>query len=94
MNPANQPASLESISESIIAHLTKHLARTQPDFNEPIHTDMSFDYIGLDSMSRVELVSELAKRWSVELDLTAAYDFITVGALAEFVHEELSRRAA
>jgi len=94
MNPSSQPATLQSISESIIAHLSRHLARTQPDFNEPLHLNMSFDYIGLDSMSRVELVSELAKQWSVELDLTAAYDFITVGSLAQFVNEELSRRAA
>ena len=82
---------LEAVTDRITTYLQQHLARTQPDFAEPLHTNMSFDYMGLDSLSRVELVSALSKEWSKELDLTAAYDFVTIGALSEFIWRELTQ---
>ena len=81
---------LEAVTGRITAYLQQHLAQTQPDFAEPLHINMSFDYLGLDSMSRVELISALSKEWSVQLDLTAAYDFVTIGALSEFVWQHLT----
>ena len=80
---------LEAVTDRITAYLHQHLAKTQPDFADPLHSNMSFDYMGLDSLSRVELISALSKEWSVELDLTAAYDFVTIGALSEFIWHEL-----
>ena len=51
---------------------------------------MSFDYIGLDSLARVNLLVGLEKELGVPLDPTAAYDFVTVRALAEFVWSVVS----
>lgn len=82
---------LETVTNRITTYLQQHLARTQPDFAEPLHSNMSFDYLGLDSLSRVELISALCKEWSVKLDLTAAYDYVTVGALSEFIWQELAQ---
>jgi acyl carrier protein len=82
---------LEAVTDRITAYLHQHLAKTQPDFADPLHSNMSFDYMGLDSLSRVELISALSKEWSVELDLTAAYDFVTIGALSEFIWHELTQ---
>jgi acyl carrier protein len=82
---------LEAVTDRITTYLQQHLAKTQPDFAAPLHTNMSFDYMGLDSLSRVELISALSKEWSKELDLTAAYDFVTIGALSEFIWQELTQ---
>lgn len=57
---------------------------------EPIGNDMSFDYIGLDSLARVELLTALDNEFGTRLDPTTAYDFVTVGALAKFVWSRLT----
>jgi acyl carrier protein len=65
--------------------LEKHVAKERRGFDQPIADDMSFDYIGLDSLARVELLAGLEECFAVPLDPTAAYDFVTVRALSEFV---------
>lgn len=70
--------------------LQEYLQIHQPDFVEDIHDNLSFDYIGLDSVARVELVAALEKQLGIAIDPTAAYDFVTVGALASFVWSQLS----
>ena len=96
LSPINnnvQLNSLEAVSQRIMFHLNKRIEADYPDFAEPLRSDMSFDYIGLDSVSRVELVTELANDCAIKLDPTAAYDFVTIGSLAEFVWSELSGTA-
>ena len=70
--------------------LQEYLQIHQPDFVEDIHDNLSFDYIGLDSVARVELVAALEKQLGIAIDPTAAYVFVTVGALASFVWSQLS----
>jgi len=82
--------SVADVSASIRQHLTQKLKHDQPDFNEEVHDNMSFDYIGLDSFSRVNMLTELATHFGVKLEPTAAYDFVTVGSLAEFIWSEIS----
>lgn len=84
------PASIEQVSEGIKSRLQHYLQAERPDFTEAIKDDMSFDYIGLDSLARVNLLSGLEKEFGVSLDPTAAYDFVTVRALAEFVWSVMS----
>lgn len=84
---------LAAVADLIKARLADYLRRHQPGFNEAIHNHLSFDYIGLDSVARVELIAALEKQLGVALDPTAAYDFVTVGALAEFVWSQLSGQA-
>lgn len=87
---ANAPSDVTEVATRIRTHLSAWLAAQRPDFNEPMTDHMSFDYIGLDSVARVDLISALEKEFQIKLDPTAAYDFVTVGALAEFVWSEIS----
>ena len=86
----SKPNSVEQVSERIKFLLTKYLQEERHDFTEPIGDDMSFDYIGLDSLARVNLLVGLEKECGVSLDPTAAYDFVTVRALSEFVWSVVS----
>ncbi|PUA27840.1 MAG: hypothetical protein B0W54_15040 [Cellvibrio sp. 79] len=90
INNRVQPDSVDGVSQRIFFHLKKRIDADYPDFTEPLRSDMSFDYIGLDSVSRVELVTDLANDFGIKLDPTAAYDFVTIGSLAEFVWSEIS----
>jgi acyl carrier protein len=87
------PANVEDVAALIKRLLTDYLQVNRPDFTEQIGYDMSFDYIGLDSLARVELLTALDRALGVSLDPTAAYDFVTVRALAEFVWSTLSGTA-
>jgi Acyl carrier protein len=89
-HPIQTPYSVADVSAIIREHLTQKLKADQPDFTEVVHDSMSFDYIGLDSFSRVNMLTELAKHFGVRLEPTAAYDFVTVGSLAEFIWSEIS----
>src|SRR6218665_3105542 len=81
----SKPNHVEQVSERIKFLLTEYLQEERDDFTEPIEDDMSFDYIGLDSLARVNLLVGLEKECGVSLDPTAAYDFVTARALSEFV---------
>lgn len=83
-------AGLAAVKVLIKTRLQDNLRVHQPDFAEEIHDNLSFDYIGLDSVARVELIAALERHPGIALDPTAAYDFVTVGALASFVWSELS----
>jgi acyl carrier protein len=84
------PANAAQVGERIKSLLQKYLLEERHDFTESIGDDMSFDYIGLDSLARVNLLVGLEKEFGVSLDPTAAYDFVTVRALAEFVWSVVS----
>lgn len=86
--PAEQGTA--AVSTLIKVRLKDYLQRHQPDFVEDIHDNLSFDYIGLDSVARVELIATLEKQLGIAIDPTAAYDFVTVGALASFIWSQLS----
>jgi len=90
---ATPPPGIDDVVALIKRLLTEHLQVHRPDFTEPIGDDMSFDYIGLDSLARVELLTGLDRALGVSLDPTAAYDFVTVRALAEFVASTLGGTA-
>lgn len=81
---------LAAVKALIKDRLREYLRVHQPGFTEDIHDNLSFDYIGLDSVARVELVAALERHLGISVDPTAAYDFVTVGALASFVWSELS----
>lgn len=74
----------------VLAWLIQSLESKQPDLKGLIHSAMSFDCIGLDSLARVELVTAMEGQFGILLDPTLAYDFVTPGALAAFVWGELS----
>jgi acyl carrier protein len=78
------------VSDRIRCFLGEYLRENDRDFSEEIRDDMSFDYIGLDSLARVGLLTALDKEFGVSLDPTAAYDFVTVGALSEYVWSQIS----
>jgi acyl carrier protein len=84
------PENVAQVSERIRSFLQSFLRVEQPDFLEPVGNDMSFDYLGLDSLARVNLVTGLEKEFGISLDPTAAYDFVTPRALAEFVWSVIS----
>lgn len=84
------PANSAEVAERIKSLLHTYLEEQGHSFSETITDNMSFDYIGLDSLARVGLLSSLEKEFGVALDPTAAYDFVTVHALAEFVWSEVS----
>lgn len=75
----------DQVCKRIKDMLQDYLKESQPYFTETINDDMSFDYLGLDSLSRVNLITRLEKEFGIKLDITAAYDFVTARALAEFV---------
>lgn len=87
---APKPENVDQVVERIKSLLQAYLGEHGPAFNETITDNMSFDYIGLDSLARVGLLSALEKEFAVALDPTAAYDFVTVHALAQFVWSEVS----
>ena len=79
-----------AVAALIKLKLQQYLQNHQPGFVDDIHDNLSFDYIGLDSVARVELVAMLENQLGIEIDPTAAYDFFTVGTLACFVWSQLS----
>lgn len=81
---------VEQVGELIRVRLSEYLAESGIEFTEPIGDDMSFDYIGLDSLARVNLMTALDKEFGVQLDPAAAFDFVTVGSLAKFVWSEVT----
>jgi acyl carrier protein len=85
MTLPSSTANVHDVADVIKKLLGDYLKINRPDFTEAILDDMSFDYIGLDSLARVELLSGLDKALGITLDPTAAYDFVTVRALAEYV---------
>ncbi|WP_169516971.1 acyl carrier protein [Azohydromonas australica] len=93
MNPSAAATSVADVSERIRQRLTQLLRENQVDFKEAIGDDMSFDYIGLDSLARVNLLSALDEEFGIALDATAAYDFVTVGALSQYVWSQLTGEA-
>ncbi|WP_035853359.1 acyl carrier protein [Deefgea rivuli] len=84
------PENAAQVGERIKFLLQKYLIEERHDFIESIDNGMSFDYIGLDSLARVNLLVGLEKEFGVPLDPTAAYDFVTVQALADFVWSVVS----
>lgn len=86
------PKAASSIAE-VRQWLKDYLQQQHKEINEPIRDDMSFDYIGLDSLARVALMTASEQRFFLKLDPTAAYDFVTVGALSEFVWSQISGEA-
>jgi acyl carrier protein len=84
------PENAAQVADRIRSHLQAYLHKEQPDFKELVGDDMSFDYMGLDSLARVDLLTGLEKEFGVSLDPTAGYDFITVRSLAEFVWSVIS----
>jgi acyl carrier protein len=88
--PTTHALTVERVGELIRTRLTEHLAESGIEFKEHIGDDMSFDYIGLDSLARVNLMTALDKEFGVKLDPAAAYDFVTVGALSKFVWSQVT----
>lgn len=84
--PFNIEAGIEGVRSWIKAYLQQH----HDESGEPITDQMSFDYIGLDSMARVNLMTALESHFALKLDPTAAYDFVTVGSLSQFVWSQIS----
>ena len=80
----------EVVADAIRGHLRSLLRTAGTGQLESIEGDVSFDMLGLDSLGRVQLVEELGREFSVELEATAAYDFATVHALAHLVHARLT----
>jgi acyl carrier protein len=89
-NIMTAPENTSQVRERIITLLEQYIIEERHDFTETITNHMSFDYIGLDSLARVNLLVALEKEFSISLDPTAAYDFVTVNALAEFVWSVIS----
>jgi acyl carrier protein len=89
---SSAPETAPSINE-VRQWLKDYLQQHHKDISEPIRDDMSFDYIGLDSLARVAIMTASEQRFSLKLDPTAAYDFVTVGALSEFVWSQISGEA-
>jgi len=87
---AEESLTVADVSLCIQKRLRECLAEASIEFDETISEDMSFDYIGLDSLARVNLLAALDKEYGMSLDPTAAYDFVTIGALAQFVWSEVT----
>jgi acyl carrier protein len=88
--PRSKPDNVAQVNARIKLVLQKYLQAERQDFTETITDNMSFDYIGLDSLARVDLLLALEKEFGVPIDPTAAYDFVTVQALSAFVWSEVS----
>lgn len=87
---ATNTITVAEVGQRIRLRLMKLLQDNGVERTEPIGDDMSFDYIGLDSLARVELLTALDDEFGTSLDPTSAYDFVTVGALAKFVRSQLT----
>lgn len=85
-----QPANAGEVIVLVKQLLRQYLAVNRPDFAEDLGDNMSFDYIGLDSLARVELLTQLEKSLGIPLDPTSAYDFVTARALGEFIWSTVS----
>ena len=84
--PDTAPAALSDVSNWVLQYLEmKH-----PETRGTLHTDTSFDSVGLDSQARVDMISAMERRFGITLDPTLAYDFVTAGALASFVWSQIS----
>ncbi|MBD1227812.1 MULTISPECIES: acyl carrier protein [Xenorhabdus] len=65
----------------LIEYLTPYFQR----HDIPIGEHVSFDSLGLDSASRVTLISQLEKTLQRKLDPILGYEYPTIHALAEHI---------
>lgn len=77
-------------SAEVRAWILQYLEGKHPEVRGTLHKDMSFDAIGLDSVARVDMISAMEKHFGIALDPQLAYDFVTAGALSEFVWGQIS----
>jgi acyl carrier protein len=84
----DMPAALEKAE--VNAWIKEYLLRECKNIQGPIEDHASLDYLGLDSLARVNLVVAVEGRFNLSLDPTAAYDFVTVGAITEYVWSQIT----
>lgn len=81
------------VADAIRRHLLRALRESDPGFDAPLTDASSFDALGLDSMARVGLVQALETEYGLTLEPGLAFDFVTVGALAQYVRAKANGEA-
>lgn len=82
-----------AVVDAIQRHLLRLLRESDPGFDASLSVESSFDALGLDSMTRVGLVQALEDEFALALDPGLAFDFVTVGALAQYVRAKANGEA-
>ncbi len=92
--PVAAAAAVSVADESAVAdvifgllHRLLHLRR------ESVDVDASFNQLGLDSISGVEFIRDLNKRFALNLEAVALYDHGSVARLTAFVAQQVAARA-
>ncbi|SHO56625.1 acyl carrier protein [Vibrio quintilis] len=53
--------------------------------NLPVSVDTSFDSLGLDSVTRVEMIGGLEEALGMDLDPTLGFEYPTIASLSQYV---------
>jgi acyl carrier protein len=76
--------------QEIEAEICKMLAKVADSLAEEIDPTRPFDSFGLDSLSKVGVITELSKRVAFEIDTEEAVEYETPRELAAFVAQKLA----
>lgn len=80
--------------EEIVNWLVINLSRVLDVSVSNIDVSLQFDEYGLDSMTAVGLVGDLAQWLKQELDPSIIYDYPSIETLAEFIVTDLNMKIA
>lgn len=81
----------KDIAEWLRSYLKPYFAER----NMVVDDDTSFDALGMDSITRVELVAAIEERFELDLDPVLGFEYPTIGAMSTHiastgtVHEKL-----
>ncbi|TMC16231.1 MAG: hypothetical protein E6J34_20345, partial [Chloroflexi bacterium] len=94
----NKQTALPTVDPELAPRLEEELARSlaQALYMQESHVDIEKPFVemGLDSVSGVEWIWSLNKRYATNLNATCIYDYPTIRQLAGFLRKELSKHAA
>lgn len=74
-----------------IQNVIKQMVQNILHMEDEIELDYSFQEIGVDSISSVEIVRDINQKYGLELDAITLYDYPTIEGLSKFVLENISR---
>lgn len=75
-----------------IQNVIKQMVQNILHMEDDIELEYSFQEIGVDSISSVEIIRDINQKYGLELDAVTLYDYPTIDELSKFVLENISKQ--
>ena len=77
----------DELQEGITKLIQSEVEKYSPGVFSTFEEHTTFDSFGLNSLSRVELITKIEVTFLVSLKIDAAFEFVTIHSLANYVWE-------